>query len=89
MFAACNSVPLLCRHYEQDLSLALSLAHNNPGRLLVAKYEEIVSSPNIAIPIIFKVENKNFSREINIGKFPPKLIFSSSIFLGILELTAL
>ena len=86
--AACNSVALLCQHYDQDLSLALSLAQNNPGRILVAKYEEIVSSPYLAIPSIFKVENKT-AGEINIGKFPPKLIFSSSIFLGIRELTGL
>ena len=62
MFAACNSVPLLCKHYHQDLTTALSLAESHPGRLLIAKYEEIVSSPSIAIPIIFKVE-KNCSRD--------------------------
>ena len=64
---------LLCQHYDQDLSLALSLAHSYPGRLLIAKYEEIVSWPNIAIPIIFKVENKS-DPEIDIGKFLLKSI---------------
>ena len=43
--------------------MALSLAQTNPGRLLIAKYEEIVSSPYIAIPSIFKVENKSCWRE--------------------------
>ena len=54
-FSDCNSVKRLCQHYEEDLSSAKHLASSQPNKVLIAKYEEIVSLPNITLPIVLKV----------------------------------
>ena len=85
-FEACNSVPTLCQHYEEDLGAAKEAANTYPGSVLIAKYEEIVSSPNITIPVIFEV---SFFQRHYVESFLLTVVFSSSIFPGIPGLTAL
>ena len=54
-FEACNSLEVLCQHYEDDLNVAIELSKSNPKNILIVKYEELVLKPYDVIPIILKV----------------------------------
>lgn len=53
-FEACNSAKVLCHHYEMDLEDALTLSRSHPENVIIVKYEELVTRPLDAIPIILK-----------------------------------
>lgn len=53
-FEACNSLEVLCQHYEDDLNVAIELSKSNPKNILIVKYEELVLKPYDVIPIILK-----------------------------------
>lgn len=53
-FEACNSAEVLCQHYEMDLEDALTLSRSHPENVIIVKYEELVTRPLDAIPIILK-----------------------------------
>ena len=56
-FKACNSAEVLCQHYEMDLEDALTLSRSHPENVIIVKYEELVTRPLDAIPIILKVDS--------------------------------
>ena len=56
-FKACNSAEVLCKHYEMDLSDAVTLSRSHPDNVLIVKYEELVTRPLDVIPIILKVDS--------------------------------
>ena len=58
-FEACNSAEVLCKHYEMDLSDAVTLSRSHPDNVLIVKYEELVTRPLDVIPIILKVDSIN------------------------------
>ena len=56
-FKACNSAEVLCQHYEMDLEDAITLSRSHPENVIIVKYEELVTRPLDAIPIILKVDS--------------------------------
>lgn len=54
-FASCNDVRYLCRHYEEDLEYAKKIQQFHSSKILIIKYEELVTYPHDVIPIMLKV----------------------------------
>jgi len=53
-FPSCNNVSTVCGDHDQDLGAARELVHHHPGRVIIAKYEELATQPKQAIPVVLK-----------------------------------
>ena len=54
-FPSCNHLPTVCTDQDADMRLASTLARQHPDRVIMAKYEELATQPQLAIPVLLKV----------------------------------
>ena len=57
-FPSCNYLPTVCRDQNQDMMDAGILAEQHPDKVIIAKYEELATVPNKAVPVILKVTDR-------------------------------